>query len=76
VTVSRKDVAGSPEGDATLTVTAKFPNAGACRAFIDFYAPRERLTRVGDEWSRDVPGRELRSLSCNGARMTYEAVLY
>ena len=76
VVVSRKDAPGSPEGDATLVVTARFPDAPSCRAFIAGYAPREKLAPTADGWSRDVRGRESRSLRCDDAQMTYEYVLY
>jgi hypothetical protein len=74
--VSRKDAPGSPEGDATLVVTARFPDAPSCRAFISGYAPREKLAPAAGGWSRDDPGRESRSLRCDDAQMRYEDILY
>jgi hypothetical protein len=71
VTVSRDDVEGSPEGDATVTVTARFKDAAGCAAFIKAYAPREGLSPQGDGWAKDNPGRESWSLRCDSATMTY-----
>ena len=75
VSVTRADVEGSLEGDATVTVTARFPDPARCVAFIDTYAPTEQLSRDGAGWGWESPGRESRSLRCDGATMVYVRAL-
>ena len=75
ISVQRQDVEGSLEGDATVTVTARFPDAAACAAFIASYRPREQLVQVGAAWSHENPGRESRSLRCDGETMVYTRML-
>ena len=75
VSVVRDPAEGSPEGDVTVTVKARFPDIAACVAFIDAYAPTEKLARAGAAWSSETPGRESRSLHCDGANMLYVRIL-